>query len=103
MIKIIYSLIFLAVIVVSIFVVKTFRNAERNELTLRSRKLWSDHVWWTREHIISYFTQSSNVQPSLTRLLKNQEDIGSLFKKYGKETQDKVTELLKQHILLADR
>src|SRR5438132_12536168 len=41
------------------------------------RKLWSDHVFWTRNYIIDAAAGAPSTQVTTTRLLKNQEDIGN--------------------------
>jgi hypothetical protein len=66
------------------------------------RKLWSDHVIWTREYIVSATDGSPDANAAATRLLKNQDDIGGAVAGfYGKDAGDKLTGLLKQHIMIA--
>ena len=66
------------------------------------RKLWSDHVFWTRNYIIDAAAGAPSTQVTTTRLLKNQEDIGNAIKPYyGDAAGAKLTGLLKQHILIA--
>jgi hypothetical protein len=66
------------------------------------RKLWSDHVIWTREYIVAAIDGSPAANAAATRLLKNQEDIGGAVAGfYGKDAGDKLTGLLKQHITIA--
>lgn len=70
----------------------------------KERRLWIDHVSWTRDYIISALNNLPNKDAVLERLLKNQEDIGNSLKPYyGNEAGDKVTELLKEHITLAGK
>ena len=76
----------------------------RAELKLRSdmRKLWEDHITWTRLAIISLTTGSPDTQATVGRLLQNQADIGNAIKPfYGKAAGSKLTDLLRQHILIA--
>src|SRR5688572_26705803 len=40
------------------------------------RKLWTDHVVWTRDYIVAALGDHPGAQASANRLLKNQEDIG---------------------------
>ena len=57
------------------------------QLALRSdmRRLWEDHVTWTRLAIISLTTGSPDTQATVGRLLENQTDIGNAVKPfYGK-------------------
>ncbi|MFL0268148.1 glycosyltransferase [Candidatus Clostridium radicumherbarum] len=66
------------------------------------RKLWSDHVFWTRNYIISDLANLEDKGKVLERLLRNQDDIGALYKPYyGEENSKKLTALLKEHIQLA--
>jgi len=66
------------------------------------RKLWSDHVVYTRLYIISAVNGSDDAQATAARLLKNQEDIGNAIAPYyGTAAAQKLTDLLKQHILIA--
>jgi hypothetical protein len=72
--------------------------------TLRQdmRKLWSDHVIWTREYIVSAIGDQPDAQAAAGRLMKNQEDIGAAVAAYyGKPAGDKLTALLKEHITIA--
>ena len=66
------------------------------------RKLWSEHVIWTREYIVAAIDGSPDANAAATRLLKNQDDIGGAVASfYGKDAGDKLTGLLKQHIMIA--
>lgn len=72
------------------------------QLRLDMRKLWSDHVIWTRQYIVSAIAGDPSAQAASQRLLKNQEDIGNAVAQYyGNAAGAKLTELLKQHILIA--
>ena len=64
------------------------------------RKLWEDHITWTRLAIVSFAGGLPDLQATETRLLKNQTDIGNAVKPYyGRKAGNKLTALLKQHIL----
>lgn len=66
------------------------------------RKLWADHVIWTREYIVAAVAGTPDAQAAAARLLKNQEDLGAaIVPFYGKEAGDQLTKLLKEHILVA--
>src|SRR6266513_4344187 len=66
------------------------------------RKLWSDHVFWTRLYIISALAGDASAQTAANRLLRNQEDIGNaIVPYYGAAAGTQLTNLLKQHILIA--
>ncbi len=71
-------------------------------LRTNMRKLWSDHVWWTRDYLITAIANMPDLKVTTNRLLKNQDDIGAaIVPYYGKEAGEKLTSLLKEHILLA--
>ena len=69
------------------------------------RRLWIDHVLWTSNYITSATTAGAEDQTQvLTRLLKNQEDIGNAVKPvYGEKAGTKLTDLLKEHIVIAGK
>ena len=71
-------------------------------LRMDMRKLWEDHVTWTRLAIISLTTGSPDTQATVGRLLQNQTDIGDAIKPfYGRAAGAQLTALLRQHILIA--
>ena len=77
------------------------KNA-RSELHDAMRKLWEDHITWTRLFIVSAAADLPDKQATTNRLLQNQVDIGNAIKPYyGNEAGDKLTALLKEHITLA--
>ncbi len=66
------------------------------------RKLWEDHITWTRLYIISAVGTMPDKDPTAQRLLQNQTDIGNAIKSfYGDAAGDKLAVLLKDHILTA--
>jgi hypothetical protein len=66
------------------------------------RKLWTDHVIWTREYVIAAVDGSPSAAAAANRLMRNQEDIGNAIATfYGRPAGDKLTSLLKQHIGIA--
>ena len=71
-------------------------------LRMDMRKLWEDHVTWTRLAIISLTTGSPDTEATVGRLLQNQTDIGDAIKPfYGEAAGAQLTALLRQHILIA--
>lgn len=71
-------------------------------LKLAVRKLWADHVVWTREYIVAAVAGTPDAQAAAARLLRNQEDIGNAIAPvYGKAAGTQLTALLKQHITIA--
>lgn len=68
------------------------------------RGLWTDHVVWTRNYIVSAVAGMEDQQKVLERLLRNQQDIGNALKPYyGDEAGNKVAGLLRDHILIAGK
>ena len=66
------------------------------------RKLWEDHVTWTRLFIVSAAAGLPDKDATTQRLLQNQTDIGNAVADfYGRAAADKLTALLKDHILIA--
>ncbi len=66
------------------------------------RKLWADHVIWTRQYIVAAVADVPDAGAAAARLLKNQEDIGNaIVPVYGKAAGARLTELLKEHIMIA--
>jgi hypothetical protein len=76
----------------------------QTELALRNdmRRLWEDHVTWTRLAIISLTTDAPDTEATVGRLLQNQTDIGDAIEPfYGEAAGDELTRLLREHILIA--
>jgi hypothetical protein len=64
------------------------------------RKLWEDHITWTRLAIISFAHDLPDLPATQDRLLRNQVHIGNAIKPfYGKAAGDQLTALLKEHIV----
>lgn len=67
-----------------------------------NRKLWEDHVTWTRVFIIAALADLPEAEDAAGRLLQNQADIGDAIKPfYGEQAGDQLTSLLREHILIA--
>jgi len=74
----------------------------RLELQNAMRKLWEDHITWTRLYIVSAVAGLPDAGATAQRLLQNQTDIGSAIKPfYGDAAGAQLTALLRQHILTA--
>ena len=72
------------------------------DLRMGMRKLWEDHITYTRNFIISSLAGLEDEGKVTERLLRNQDDIGNAIKPiYGDEAGNKLTALLKDHILIA--
>jgi hypothetical protein len=66
------------------------------------RKLWTDHVVWTRDYIVAAVADQPDAQAAAGRLMKNQEDIGqAVAAYYGGAAGQQLTSLLKEHISIA--
>ncbi len=66
------------------------------------RALWEDHITWTRLYIVSVAADLPDKDATAGRLLQNQSDIGNAIKPfYGSAAGEKLTALLRTHILTA--
>lgn len=73
-----------------------------SQLRADMRKLWEDHIVWTRLYIVAAAAGLPDKDLTAQRLLQNQVDIGNAIKPfYGDAAGDKLTALLKDHILIA--
>lgn len=71
-------------------------------LKTNMRKLWEDHITWTRNVILCLVDELPGTDQAVKRLLQNQVDIGNAIKPYyGEAAGNKLTELLKPHITIA--
>ena len=72
------------------------------ELRMAMRKLWEDHITYTRNYIISALGDLPDGDSVAKRLLGNQDDIGNAIKPYyGEDAGQKLAALLRDHILIA--
>jgi len=66
------------------------------------RKLWEDHITWTRLAIVDLAAGGPGTNETVARLLQNQVDIGNAIKPfYGEQAGMQLTALLKTHIVQA--
>jgi hypothetical protein len=82
------------------------QSAAANKTAFRAamRVLWEDHIVWTRMVIVDMVGGTPDTNAALTRLLQNQTDIGNAIKPfYGEAAGDRLTSLLRDHILIAGR
>jgi hypothetical protein len=71
------------------------------DLAMEMRKLWEEHIMWTRMYLLSEFAGNGDTLNSMERLSKNQEDIGNaIVPYYGKDNGAKFTDLLNNHVLI---
>lgn len=72
--------------------------AFRNDM----RRLWQEHVVWTRLYIVSVAGDLPDGEAAAGRLLQNQTDIAEAIKPYyGDEAGEQLELLLRDHILIA--
>ena len=72
------------------------------DLRMAERRLWIDHVSWTRSYIVSALASLEDKDDVAQILLKNQDDIGNSIKPfYGEEAGNTLAKLLREHIDLA--
>lgn len=70
----------------------------------RMRDLWSDHVVYTRNFILSATAGQPDTAEVLQRLLRNQDEIGEAIKPYyGDAAGTQLASLLRNHIQLAGK
>jgi hypothetical protein len=66
------------------------------------RKLWEEHIVYTRNYIISALAGLPDTDAIAQRLLRNQDDIGNAIKPYyGDPAGAKLSTLLREHITIA--
>jgi hypothetical protein len=81
---------------------KMLCNKSVVDLRMSMRKLWEDHITYTRNFIISALAGLEDTGKVAERLLRNQDDIGNAIKPiYGDEAGKKLAVLLRDHILIA--
>jgi hypothetical protein len=79
-------------------------GAIQNRITFNQamRKLWEDHITWTRLYIVSAAAGLPDQTATANRLFQNQVDIGNAIKPfYGDAAGNELTSLLHDHIALA--
>jgi hypothetical protein len=75
-------------------------SIERLAFQDEMRRLWEDHVTWTRLYIVSFAADLPDQDATARRLLRNQADIGNAVTPfYGEEAGAELTRLLEGHIL----
>ena len=74
----------------------------RSDVRTAMRKLWEEHITYTRNYIISALADLPDKDAVAQRLMKNQDDIGNaIVPFYGAEAGKKLTSLLRDHIGIA--
>ena len=77
-------------------------SEQRVALHDKMRRLWEDHITWTRLFIVSASADLPDTPATTRRLLRNQQDIGGAVKPfYGRAAGERLTSLLHAHITIA--
>jgi hypothetical protein len=77
-------------------------NASEVAFHDQMRKLWEDHVTWTRLAIVTFADGSAGFPATATRLLDNQTDIGNaIVPFFGAADGAQLSSLLHDHITIA--
>ena len=78
------------------------RSRQAVKFRNQMRKLWEDHIVWTRQFIVSSVADLPDANTAAGRLLANQDHIGDAIKPfYGEEAGEALSALLRDHILIA--
>jgi len=80
----------------------TIGSPDVEKLHTNMRKLWEDHITWTRNVILCLVDNLPGSDLAVKRLLRNQDDIGDAIKPYyGDAAGKKLTDLLHDHITIS--
>jgi hypothetical protein len=75
-------------------------NAERLcAVRERFREIWEEHVWWTRNTIISTVNKLPDLKYATDRLLQNPADMAAMFRGFGSSVEKQIKELFTEHIV----
>lgn len=78
------------------------KSTDVEKLHTDMRKLWEDHVTWTRNVIFCLVDNLPGTDQAVKRLLQNQDDIGNAVGSYyGSDAGKKLTALLHDHITIS--
>ncbi len=77
-------------------------NSYKMNLTNKFRKLWEQHIMWTRSFIISTAEELGDLSLVTERLLRNPKDFARLLRHfYGNNQAAKFEKLFTEHLLIA--
>ncbi|EMR04905.1 hypothetical protein C772_03178 [Bhargavaea cecembensis DSE10] len=77
-------------------------SAEAAKLKADMRLLWEQHIAWTRMTIISLVFDLPDTEFTVSRLLRNAEDMGNAIKPYyGEQAGEQFASLIREHLTIA--
>jgi hypothetical protein len=77
-------------------------TAEAAGLKADMRLLWEQHIAWTRMTIISLVFDLPDAEFTVSRLLRNAEDMGNAIKPYyGEQAGERYAVLIREHLTIA--
>ena len=78
-----------------------YEAAPSTALRDQMRTLWEQHVWWTRELMISILSSLPDEAEVTSRLLENPDQIAALFRPaFGDQAAETVSRLLTEHLVI---
>jgi hypothetical protein len=81
---------------------QTCITKSEEDLLLKMRMLWEEHIIWTRMFIMSVADNTTDKAVVTDRLLKNYDDMADAMKPYyGNDTGTKFGDLIEEHLLIA--
>ena len=81
---------------------QTCITKSEEDLLLKMRMLWEEHIIWTRMFIMSVADNTTDKAVVTDRLLKNYDDMADAMKPYyGNDTGIKFGDLIEEHLLIA--
>jgi hypothetical protein len=91
----------LAAMIGLVLLVQPASAHKQAELRTEMHKLWEDHVTWTRNYIVIALPGLDDASAVAQRLLKKQDVGAAITPYYGEAAGKKLTELLRDHNLIA--
>ncbi|MCL2621531.1 MAG: glycosyltransferase [Firmicutes bacterium] len=77
------------------------KKSSDNNLTKKMRNIFEQHVWWTRNYLITQTDKTADADVVLARLLQNPVDIGNIYKEYyGNDVAKKIADLFTTHLAI---
>ena len=79
-----------------------FANYGQMNLMNELRKLWTEHMFWTRLFLISMLSGLSDLEVTTNRLLRNPTDFAKVLEVfYGKQKAETFRSMLEDHLKIA--